>query len=215
MTKHRRWEVTKFTINNSITCCGFHSEDTFRKFRELLVDTWYVYLAASDITTVCSYRPYHSLKDVKHNTRWLSYLSLVVKQPTSWRLQCDGHDGLKRGVETHYFLAFILNNTLILCIWCTTIPHLPGCCCPWTFFQNIGFYMVPSDPFMSHIATQLGYYAGEFPACWSTFWKSIFKHQLGCRFDILDSISSYFCISTYAIIYVLIHHIIFGFIFTS
>ena len=53
------------------------------------------------------------------------------------------------------------------------------------------------------------------PACWSTFWKSIFKHQLGCRFDILDSISSFFCILTYAIIYVLIHHIIFGFIFTS
>ena len=47
------------------------------------------------------------------------------------------------------------------------------------------------------------------PACWSTFWKSIFKHQLGCRFEILDSISSFFCILTYAIIYVLIHHIIF------
>ena len=30
------------------------------------------------------------------------------------------------------------------------------------------------------------------PACRSTFWKSIFKHQLGCRFDILDSISSFF-----------------------
>ena len=49
------------------------------------------------------------------------------------------------------------------------------------------------------------------PACWSTFWKSISKHQLGCRFDILESISSCFCILTYAIaiIYVLIHHIIF------
>ena len=53
------------------------------------------------------------------------------------------------------------------------------------------------------------------PACWSTFWKSIFKHQVGYRFDILDSISSFFFISTYAIIYVLIHHIIFGFTFTS
>ena len=30
------------------------------------------------------------------------------------------------------------------------------------------------------------------PACWSTFCKSIFKHQFGCRFDILDSISSFF-----------------------
>ena len=47
------------------------------------------------------------------------------------------------------------------------------------------------------------------PACWSTFWKSIFKHRLGCRFDILNSISSFSCILTYAIIYVLIHHIIF------
>ena len=40
----------------------------------------------------------------------------------------------------------------------------PGCFCPWTFFQNIGFNMVPSDPFMSHLATQLGYSAGEFQA---------------------------------------------------
>ena len=62
-------------------------------------------------------------------------------------------------------LAFVLNNTLmILGIWCSTIPHLPGCFCPWTFFQNIGFNMVPTDPFMSHLATQLGYSAGEFQA---------------------------------------------------
>ena len=63
-----------------------------------------------------------------------------------------------------WLLAFVLNNTLILGIWCSTIPHLPGCFCPWTFFQNIGFNMVPSDPFMSHLATQLGYSAGEFRA---------------------------------------------------
>ena len=30
------------------------------------------------------------------------------------------------------------------------------------------------------------------PACWSTFWKSIFKQQLGCRFYIMDSISAFF-----------------------
>ena len=35
---------------------------------------------------------------------------------------------------------------------------------PLDFFQNIGFNMVPSDPFMSHLATQLGYSAGEFQA---------------------------------------------------
>ena len=101
--------------------------------------------------------------------------------------------------------------------------------CPWTF-RNIGFNMVPFDLFMSHLATQLGYSVGEFqalqlivfvafglvswinhwpPACWSNFWKLIFKQQLRCRFDKMDSLSSFFCILTYAIIYVFIHHIIF------
>ena len=63
-----------------------------------------------------------------------------------------------------WLLTFVLNNTLILGIWCSTIPHLPGCFCPWNFFPNVGFNMVPSDPFMSHLATQLGYSAGEFQA---------------------------------------------------
>ena len=61
-------------------------------------------------------------------------------------------------------LEFVSNNTFIVCSWCSTIPHLPGCFCPWTFFHNIGFYMVPSDPFMSHLSTQLGYSAREFQA---------------------------------------------------
>ena len=33
---------------------------------------------------------------------------------------------------------------------------------PWTFFENIGFNTVLTDPFMSHLSTQLGYSAGEF-----------------------------------------------------
>ena len=61
-------------------------------------------------------------------------------------------------------LVFVLNITLILGIWCSTIPHLPGCFCPWIFFENIGFNTVLTDPFMSHLATQLGYSAGEFQA---------------------------------------------------
>ena len=61
-------------------------------------------------------------------------------------------------------LVFVLNNILILGIWCSTIPHLPECFCPWTFFENIGFNTVLTDPFMSHLATQLGYSAGEFQA---------------------------------------------------
>ena len=36
--------------------------------------------------------------------------------------------------------------------------------CPWTFFENIGFNTVLTDPFLSHLATQLGYSAGEFQA---------------------------------------------------
>ena len=61
-------------------------------------------------------------------------------------------------------LVFVVNNTLILGIWWSTIPHLPGCFCPWTFFENIGFNTVLTDPFMSHLATQLGYSAGKFQA---------------------------------------------------
>ena len=61
-------------------------------------------------------------------------------------------------------LVFVLNYTLILGIWCSTIPHLHGYFCPWTFFENIGFNTVLTDPFMSHLATQLGYSAGEFQA---------------------------------------------------
>ena len=30
------------------------------------------------------------------------------------------------------------------------------------------------------------------PACWSAFWKSNFKQQLGCRFDIMDNESYFF-----------------------
>ena len=62
-----------------------------------------------------------------------------------------------------WLLVFVL-NILILGIWCSTIPHLPGCFCPWTFFENIGFNTVLTDPFVSHLATQLGYSAGEFQA---------------------------------------------------
>ena len=93
----------------------------------------------------------------------------------------------------------------------------------------------PSDPFMSHLATQLGYMQGSFrlcnwlalrrlvswinhlpPACWSTFWKLIFKHQLGCRFDILDGITSFYFVFWHMQLYMSWYIIsFFGFIFTS
>ena len=43
-------------------------------------------------------------------------------------------------------------------------PPSLGCFCPCTFFQNIRFSMVPSDPLMSHLPADLGYSAGEFQA---------------------------------------------------
>ena len=43
------------------------------------------------------------------------------------------------------------------------------------------------------------------------FGKSNSKQQLGCRFDIMDIESYFFCVLTYAIIYVLIHQIILRF----
>ena len=55
-------------------------------------------------------------------------------------------------------------HILTLGILHSAISHLPGCFCPWTLFKNIGFDMVSSDPFMSHLATQLGYSTEEFQA---------------------------------------------------
>ena len=48
------------------------------------------------------------------------------------------------------------------------------------------------------------------PVCWSTFWKLTFEQQLGCRFwQRGDCKASFFCILTYVIVYVLIHHMFF------
>ena len=57
---------------------------------------------------------------------------------------------LKQYLDTRYLVFY------------NTSP--PRMFCPWTFFENIGFNTVPTDPFMSHLATQLGYSAGEFQA---------------------------------------------------
>ena len=86
----------------------------------------------------------------------------------------------------------------------------PICTGPWHVHLPC-FNTVLTDPFMSHLATQLGYSAGDFrlcnwlslrrlvswinhlpPACWSTFWKSNFKQQLGYRFHIMDNESYFF-----------------------
>ena len=82
------------------------------------------------------------------------------------------------------------------------------------------------------ISTQLGYSAVELqalqliglwrlvswinhlpPAFWSIFWKPTFNQKLGCRFDIMDSISSFFCILQLYMSWYIISFL--GFIFTS
>ena len=127
-------------------------------------------------------------------------------------------------------LVFVLNNTLILGIWCSTIPHLLGCFCPWTFFENIGFNTVLTDPFMSHLATQLGYSAGFATDCPCGVWcrglticllhvgppfgNRILNKSWAVGFDIMDNIS-YFFVFWHMQLYVLIHQIFFGFTFSN
>ena len=87
----------------------------------------------------------------------------------------------------------------------------PGCFCPWTFFENIGFNTVLRTPLCHILLLNLDILQGSFrlcnwlslrrlvswinhlpPACWSTFRKSNSKQQLGCRFDIMDYESYFF-----------------------
>ena len=50
-------------------------------------------------------------------------------------------------------------DTRYLVFYNTSPPRM---FCPWTFFGYIGFNTVLTDPFMSHLATQLGYSAEKF-----------------------------------------------------
>ena len=38
-----------------------------------------------------------------------------------------------------WLLAFVTNNTLILGIWCSTVPHLPGCFCPGPLYVTSSY----------------------------------------------------------------------------
>ena len=160
------------------------------------------------------------------SVRFLCWMPLVVFFGFTNIVSCSMINRLIPGCL--WPLVFVLNNILTPDILYSAISHLPGCFCPWTFFKNIGFNIISSDPFMSHLATKLGYSTGEFqalqpsilvtlvswmnhlpPVCWSPFWKSSFKQELCCRFDIMDCTSSFYRILTYATLYVLIHHMIF------
>ena len=118
-------------------------------------------------------------------------------------------------------------DTRYLVFYNTSPPRM---FCSWTFFENIGFNTVLRTPLCHILLLNLDILQESFrlcnwlslrrlvswinhlpPACWSTFRKSNSKQQLGCRFDIMDYESYFFCVLTYAIIYVMKHHIIFRF----
>ena len=127
-----------------------------------------------------------------------------------------------------WLLAFVLDNSLILGIWCSTIPHLSGCFLSLDLLSEYRIQHSAIGPLNVTSSYSTWIFCRGFrlniwlplrrlvswinhlpPSCWSTFWKSIFKQQLGCWCEIMDSISNFFCTFTYAIIYVLIRHIIF------
>ena len=131
-------------------------------------------------------------------------------------------------------LVFVLNNTLMQGIWYSAISHLPGCFCPGPSFRISDSTWCHRTPLCHIKQLNLDILQGSFrlcnwlslrrlvswinhlpPACWSTFWKSTFKQQLCCRFDIIDSISS-FSIFWHMHLYMSWYIIsFFGFIFTS
>ena len=96
------------------------------------------------------------------SVRFLCWMPLSALSYECHFLSCPMINSLIQGCL--WPLLFVLNYILTLGIWRSATSHFPGCFCPWTFFQNIKFNMAPSDPFMSHLATQLGYTAGELQA---------------------------------------------------
>ena len=119
----------------------------------------------------------------------------------------------------------VLNSILTLGIWRSAISHFPGCFAPGPSFRISDSTWCHRTPLCHIKLLNLDILQGSFRlcnwfslrrlvswiehlplACWPAFWKSTFKQQWGCRFDIMGSISSLFCILTYAMVYVLIHH---------
>ena len=85
--------------------------------------------------------------------------NFAVRGPCQW----SNHDEYGN-------ISYVLNNTLILDIWCSTIPHLPGCFCPWTFFQNIGFNIGPL-----YVTSSYSTWIFCFPLC-QTYWNGCICH---------------------------------------
>ena len=120
-----------------------HLQNIFMIWFYVYIQYWTVYSAAQDVLL--------QVRRLKMIWRLLQY-----------RLTCQKF-------FIHANLYFIISLHAIF--FCSThksakiiIDHFAIVAKDGLFFQNIGFHMVPSDPFMSHLATQLGYSAVEFPA---------------------------------------------------
>ena len=153
--------VQKLCVNNIYIYIYMYVHSTYEFcYRTYIYIYIYIYIYTTGVAfSIGEAAPHHVLWDCISG-EWavpgLNGISLVYQLCLAlW---------YKSNTRMFWHLVFVLNNTWILGIWCSTIPHLPGCFCSWTFFENIGFNTVLTDPFMSHLPTQLGYSAGEFQA---------------------------------------------------
>ena len=131
---------------------------------DVIVMCWlrclFVPSGASRWAEAYSYRVYHNVCLLMQNHN-LHSPEFLISVPS---IQCVVHNDKNLILGCLWLLVFVL-NILILGFWCSTIPHLPGCFCPWTFFENIGFNTVLTDPFMLHLATQPYILQGSFRLC--------------------------------------------------
>ena len=165
------FSVSLYPVLNVTDTLGLciHEQDGFSTLFHLCRKRWFG--VGVDIEYMARIWPWYSLRGLHIRITWfflytnhITWFSLYATFCFLWFTNCVLLFDKNLILGCLWLLVFVLNNILILGIWCSTIPHLPGCFCPWTFFENIGFNTVLTDPFMSHLATQLGYSAGEFQA---------------------------------------------------
>ena len=123
-----------------------------------------------------------------------------------------------------WLLVFVLNNTLVLGLWCSAILHLPECFCPWTCSSEyrpqhgaIGPLDVKSSYSTWMFCSGISGFATDCPCGVWCRGLTTCRLPVGPPFGNRLSNNSwavgltsyiFFCILTYAIIYVLIHNII-------
>ena len=121
----------------------------------------YIYIQKRCRPVLLKLRPITVYRTVLASEQLLCLMSLVVwfgftncvllyDDKTNTRVFVTVGIRFKQHFDTRYF------------VFCNLSP--PKMFCPWTLFQNIGFKMVPSALFMSHLDTQIEYSTGDFQA---------------------------------------------------